>query len=540
METLGNLLSGFSVAISPANLLFVVIGVSLGMIIGSFPGLSAATAIALLLPVTFSLDPVSAIIMLAGIYYGSQYGNSVTAVLVNTPGDSAAVVTAVEGHEMAKRGRAGKALMTAALGSFVAGTIAVILFSYLAPQLAAVALSFGPPEYFAIVVFALATLPAFAGRSKAKMMISASLGILVALVGMDDLTGKARLTFDQPELLNGVQLVPALIGLFGIGEAIYASGHLTTNKPSSGRFSLRDLAPSAAEWLRVRWPIARGTFLGFVVGILPGAGATIASFLSYAAERARSKHRHEFGKGAIEGVAGPESSNNAAAVAAMIPLLTLGIPGSASTAVLAGGFVLWGLNPGPLLFQQEPDFVWGLIASMYVGNVLLVIMATLLVPLFARILRVKYTILLPIIVVFCAVGAFSTNGSLLDVWIMLGFGVVGYIMRRADVPIAPLVLGMVLGPMLDTSLREALTISQGDIAIFTTSPIAVGFFVATALVVILPPLANAIRKQHRPAQGEPPGEGDHAEERGGRAPVSPPELVRPSPGSDRNDKESGD
>ncbi|MGV0745211.1 tripartite tricarboxylate transporter permease [Mycolicibacterium sp. XJ870] len=492
---LDNLLLGFSVALTMQNILYVLAGVIVGMLFGAFPGLGAPTAIALLLPLTFSVDPASAIIMLAGIYYGTMYGSTITSVLINVPGESASVVTSWDGHAMARKGRAGQALTIAAVGSFVAGTIAIVLFMFLAPALAEFALDFGPAEYFALVAFALATIPILAGGARGKVLVSVLLGLLFATIGIDDFTGESRFTFGSAEFLDGFSFIPAVIGLFGIADVLYMARHPHTVTPASQQMlSLRAMWPSRSDWARVRMPIVRGSFLGFGVGVLPGAGATVASFLSYGLEKAVSKRPEEFGKGAPEGVAGPESANNSAAISAFIPTLTLGVPGSGTTAVLLGGFLIWGLTPGPQLFQDAPDFAWGLVASMYVGNAMLLILSILLLPIFAQALRTPASILGPMIVVFCTVGAVTVSGSMFDVWTMFFFGALGYLLRCLNVPTAPLVMALVLGPILESSLRQALSLSQGSLDIFVKSPIAVALGIATVLLFSLPLLRRRLSR----------------------------------------------
>lgn len=492
---LENLALGFGIALSLQNILYVLVGVSVGMVFGAFPGLGAPTAIALLLPLTFSVEPTSAIIMLAGIYYGTMYGSTITSVLINVPGESASVVTTWDGHPMARKGRAGPALTIAAVGSFVAGTFAILLFGIVAPPLGAFALRFGPPEYFALVLFALATIPLLAGGgSRGKVLVSVLIGLMCASMGVDDFTGEARFTFGLPDLLDGINFVPAVIGLFGIADVLYMARYpdQAGQKPT-GKFSMRSIWPSRTEWRRSRLPVARGSILGFIVGVLPGAGATVASFLSYGLEKGVSKHPEEFGKGAPEGVAGPESANNSASISAFVPTLTLGVPGSGTTAVLLGGFLIWGLTPGPQLFEEEPEFAWGLIASMYTGNAMLLVLSILLLPLFTQLLRTPPTIMAPMIVVFCATGAVTVNGSMFDVWTMFFFGALGYLLRCLDVPTAPLVMALVLGPILESSLRQALSLSQGDAGIFVESPISIALLAATALLFIWPVVSRTLR-----------------------------------------------
>ena len=405
MDFLANLTLGFSVALTPFNLLMATCGVIVGIVIGALPGVGPASGVALLLPLTFGMNPTSGIIMLAALYAGTMYGGTITAVLINTPGEAASVVTCIDGHQMALQGRAGPALGIAAIGSFIAGTFGVVLLMLVSPALAKWSLSFGPPETFALMLLGLTTVTLLTGDNAIKAYISMVFGLMLATVGFDIISGDARFAFGIPEMMDGIDFLPVAIGLFGLGEVLVGAEAAKGGTVVAGRFALRDVLPSARDWARSRWAIARGTVLGFFVGVLPGAGPTIATFLSYAVEKRVTKHPQEFGKGAIEGVAGPESANNAAATGAMVPMLTLGIPGSATTAIMLGGLMMWGLRPGPLLFEKNPDFVWGLIATQYIANVMLLILSTAFIPLFVRALRVPYGILMPIIILFCITGA---------------------------------------------------------------------------------------------------------------------------------------
>ena len=496
MDTFSNLLMGFSVALTPVNLLFCLIGVVVGTIIGALPGIGPSAGVAILLPITFGMSPVTAIIMLCGIYYGAMYGGTITSVLINVPGESSSVMTAVDGYQMARKGRAGAALGIAAIGSFLAGTGSVVVFTFLAPLIARFALSFGPPEYFALMVLGLATLSGLTGRSVFKSLAAAAFGLLLSFVGMDIVTGVARFTFGKPDLLSGIDFLPVAVGLFGVGEVLASSEQPVELEITRADLSLRKVFPTVADWVRCRWSILRGGIIGFLIGALPGAGATMASFISYAVEKKSSRHPEEFGKGAIEGVAGPESANNAASVGALVPLLTLGVPGSATTAVMMGALMMYGLHPGPLLFEKNPDFVWGLVASMYIGNVLLVILNVAFVPAFVNVLRIPPTILQPLIVVFCMVGAYTLDNNLFDVWLVLLFGVLGYFMKKLDYPPAPLVLALVLGNLLETSLRQSLIISGGSMGIFVTRPIS-ALLLLIAAVVILAPVVRFLRGARR-------------------------------------------
>jgi putative tricarboxylic transport membrane protein len=497
LDFLSNLAMGFSVALTPFNLFMAVCGVMVGMLIGALPGVGPPSGVAMLLPLTFGMDPTSGIIMLAALYAGTMYGGTITAVLINTPGESASVVTCLDGYQMALKGRAGAALGIAAFGSFIAGTIGVVLLMLVSPLLARWSLSFGPPETFALMLLGLTTVTLLTGENALKGYISMVLGLMLAMVGFDIVSGDARYGLGIPEMMDGVDFLPVAIGLFGLGE-VFADAEQTSKAPvAKGRYGLRDVMPTAQDWVRSRWAIARGTLLGFLVGVLPGAGPTVASFLAYTVEKKVSRHPEEFGRGAIEGVAGPESANNAAATAAMVPMLTLGIPGSATTAIMLGGLMMWGLRPGPLLFEKNPQFVWGLIASQYIANVMLLILSTAFIPLFVRALRVPYGILMPLIVIFCVTGAYSLKNSVWDVGQMLVFGVVGYLMKKLGYSPAALVLALVLGPMAERALRQSLIISDSGMGIFFTRPISAVLMVLAITAVALPAfkgLRAALRK----------------------------------------------
>jgi len=494
-ETLSNLLYGFTVAITPMNLLYCLIGVLSGTVIGALPGLGPSAGLAVLLPITFGSDPVSGIIMLAGIYYGAMYGGSITSILINTPGDSAAVMTTLDGYPLTQKGRAGAAMGMAAFSSFIGGTISVVAFTFLAPALASAALSFGPPEYFALMVLGLTTLAGMTGDNPIKGFISAVIGLFLAIVGLDLVTGKPRFTFGMMELFSGIDFIPVAMGVFGIAEIIIASEE-KINMEGLKNTDLRwkKLFPTAADWARSKWVILRGTVLGFFIGMLPGAGATIASFISYGTAKKASKHPEEFGQGAIEGVAAPESANNAASVGAFVPLLTLGVPGSASTAILMGALMMFGLRPGPMLFESNPDFIWGLIGSMYVGNVMLILMVLLFVPLFVRALLVPKASLNAVVLAFILVGAYSLNNSMFDVYLTIGFGFLGYFMKKLKYPGAPMVLALVLGQLLETSLRQSLILSEGSFSIFFARPISTILMVIAFGAIFIPVIKNIISK----------------------------------------------
>jgi putative tricarboxylic transport membrane protein len=492
MEVINGLLAGFAVALVPLNLLACFLGVLTGTLIGVLPGIGPVTAMALLLPVTLSAPPETGIIMMAGIYYGSMYGGSTTSILVNIPGEAASVVTCIDGHEMAKQGRAGPALGIAALGSFFAGTIAIIALMLVAPLLARWALKFGPAEYFSLMVLGLTLLSFLTQGSMAKALLMACVGLILGLVGTDAITAEERLTFGRLELLDGVSIVPVVMGLFGVGEILSNLERRIRPEIVSGRIG--SLWPTRDDWRRSTGPILRGTGLGFLLGTLPGGGAVISSFASYAMEKRLSKTPERFGKGAIEGVAGPEASNNAAAGGAFIPLLTLGIPPNVIMALLLGAFIIHGLQPGPLLMVQSPNVFWGIVASMYIGNVMLLVLNMPLIGMWVQVLRVPYPLLFPLILLFCVIGVFASSAAVFDVFVMVMFGAIGYLMRKFGYEPAPLVLAFVLGPMLENNLRKALILSHGDFWTFVERPIS-GTCLAIALVMLIIPLMPALRKK---------------------------------------------
>ena len=491
MDLLHNLALGFSIALTPFNVLMAMVGVTMGTLIGALPGVGPASGVALLLPLTFGMSPTSGIIMLSALYAGSMYGGTITSVLINTPGESASVVTCLDGHQMALRGRAGPALGMAAIGSFLAGSVGVVLLMGMAPLLARWALSFGPPETFALMLLGLTTVTGLTGDHAVKGYISMVLGLMLSMIGIDIVSGDARYTAGLPDMLDGVDFLPVAIGLFGMGEVLVGAEQATRAEILHGRYGLRDVLPSAADWVRSRLAIVRGTIIGFLVGVLPGAGPTIASFLAYTVEKKLSRHPEEFGQGAIEGVAAPESANNAGSAGALVPMLTLGIPGSATTAVMMGGLMMWGLRPGPLLFEKNPDFVWGLIASLYLANVMLLVLNVAFIPVFVRALRVPYGILMPLIIVFCVTGAYSLNNRVWDVGQMLVFGLLGYAMKKLDYSPAALTLALVLGPLAERALRQSLIISDVGILILLQRPIA-ATLTALALAAVAVPVARAV------------------------------------------------
>ncbi|MCA3262388.1 MAG: tripartite tricarboxylate transporter permease [Telmatospirillum sp.] len=481
MSVVYDLAAGFAGAMTPWNLLMCFAGVFAGQIVGALPGIGPSSAIALLLPLTFGADPTSAIILFAGIYYGAQYGGTLTSVLISVPGEPSSVMTSIDGYQMALQGRAGAALGIAAIGSFIAGTLSTIGLMLLAPPMAKAALAFGPPEYFALVVLGLTALAAVGG-SVLKGLTTGMFGLLISTIGIDQQTGVARFAFDQIWLLDGVGFIVLSVALFGVGEVLSSAG-MATPRPIT---TVKNLLPSRAEWKQSRMPILRGSVIGFFVGVLPATGATIASFLAYIVEKKVAKDPSRFGKGAIEGVAGPESSNNAAAAGAMVPMLALGVPGSGTTAIILGALIMFGVRPGPELFEKNATLVWTVIASMYIGNVILLIMNLPLAGLFAQLLRVPYSWLYPPILALCVAGVYSQANSIEDVWMLIGFGALGWAMMRYDWPAAPMILGLVLGTIFENALRQSMTLSHGSAAIFFTRPISAVLLACAAAAVLAP------------------------------------------------------
>lgn len=486
METLQYWIQGFSVATLPINLLFAFIGCVLGTLIGVLPGLGPAAGTAILIPITFSMEPISAIIMLAAIYYGAMYGGTITSVLVNVPGEAASVITCFDGYQMAKQGRAGPALGIAAIGSFIGGSFATFALMVVALPLASFALRFGPPEVFALLVVGLSLVTGLAGRSLLAALVMTFFGLLLAMIGMDPVRGAPRFTFGIQDLYDGVGFIPVVMGLFGVGEILLSMEHPVLEIIKT---KLTDLWPSRKEWKVSVGAIGRGTIIGFFLGLIPGIGAIIPTFMAYVLEKKVSKHPEKFGTGVIEGVASPETANNAYANAAMVPLLTLGIPGSPTLAVLMGAFIIHGLTPGPFLFKERPDVVWGLIASLYLGNVILLILNLPLVGLWAKLLEIRYQYLYPGILLFCILGSYSLNQSVFDVLLMVLFGVLGYVFRKLDWPLAPTILALILGPMMERSLRTSLEMSGGDLWIFFQRPISAVLLILGAIIL----LTSAIR-----------------------------------------------
>ncbi|MGE4353468.1 MAG: tripartite tricarboxylate transporter permease [Oscillospiraceae bacterium] len=496
MELLHNLATGFSVCSNPIVLLYCFIGVVSGVIIGALPGLGPSTGIAILLPLTYGMEPVAGIVMLAGIYYGAMYGGSITAILINTPGDSAAVMTTLDGHPMAVKGRPAQALGMAAYASIIGGTVSVVIFMILAPIIAEFALAFSPAEYFALMVLGLTSIAGMTGDCPFKGFVSAGLGLFVSTIGLDAIMGMPRFVFGVTHLYGGIDFIPVAMGLFGIAEIIYASAQKDTAKITITRNELRfrNMFPTREEWKLSLPHIARGTILGFFVGVLPGAGATIASFLSYDLARKTSKRGHLFGTGVIEGVAAPESANNAASMGAMVPMLTLGVPGSGSTAIMMGALMMFGMTPGPYLFDKEPDFAWGLVASMYIGNIILLLLVICALPLFVTVLKVRPGILNGVVLGFIIMGSYALGNSMFDVGITLFFGAVGFVFKKLKIPAAPMVLAIVLGYITETNLRQAMIMARGNFFAVISRPITATILIIAILMAFGTPLKKLISK----------------------------------------------
>jgi len=492
MESLAALFHGFSVALQPASLLWAFVGVVLGTIVGILPGIGPALTVALLLPVTFRLEPVHAFIIFAGIYYGAMYGGSTTSILMNTPGESASMITSLDGYQMARRGRASAALATAAIGSFVAGTLGTLGLTFVAPVLVEFALAFGPTEYFAVIMLGFTTISAVLGETPIRGLISLFFGLALGLIGIDLQTGQARYTLGMPQLLDGIDVVVVVVGLFAVGETLYVAATQHEEGAITKVSGWTWMSP--ADWSRSWKPWLRGALIGFPIGALPVGGAEIPTFLSYWLEKRLSRHPEEFGKGAIEGVAGPEAANNASAAGVLVPLLTLGLPTSATAAIMLAAFQEYNLQPGPLLFASNPELVWGLIASLYIGNFLLLVLNLPLAPLWARLLEIPQPLLYGGILVFATLGTYSLNSSVFDVGLMYGIGLVGFFMRRLNIPVAPAIIGIILGPMAEQQFRRALAISQGNPAVFLTSPISATLIALSILILIVPPILQRVRK----------------------------------------------
>jgi len=495
LDALNGLFYGLSVACEFHNLLLILAGCLLGTLVGVLPGLGPVGAISILLPLTFQLPPAGAIIMLAGIYNGAMYGGSTTSILINVPGEAASVVTCLDGYAMARRGQAGAALGIAVFGSFIAGTVGLIGLQLVAGPLSTLALKFGPPEYFAVILMGFTFIVYLAERSMIKAVLMAAIGMTLSLIGLDPITAQQRMTFGNIHLFEGLSVVPLAIGLFGLAEVF-----INLEKTASVKIlnvKVRNMFPRKSQWLQARWAILRGTVIGFFMGILPGGGPVLSTFIAYGVEKRVSKHPEQFGKGAIEGVAAPESANNAAASTSFIPLMTLGIPPNVVLAVLFGAFLIHGVTPGPMMMTQHPEIFWGVIASMYLGNVILLILNLPLIPLWVQVLRIPDKILYPLIILFCLIGAYSINNSVFDIGVMLCFGVAGYLLKKFDYEAAPLILGFVLGPMFEVNLRRSLLMSQGSFGIFVERPIALVALIVCLILIVLPQVKAIREMRHK-------------------------------------------
>lgn len=499
MELLGYLGEGFATSLMPINILIVMIGVTAGLFIGAMPGLGSVNGVAIVLPITFIVPPSSAIILLCAIYYGAMYGGAISSILLGIPGASTAVATTFDGRPMAQQGKAGLALIAAAAASFVGGTISVVLFTLFAVPLADVALAFGPAEEFALVLLAFTTFVGLGGDDVLKTIIMICLGLVLSAVGLDLISGDPRLIFfDQPGFYSGISFLVLAIGIYGVGEILYTiETQKSAPQVTPAKITFRELWYGLKEINKLWKTMIFGSFLGFFVGMLPAAGATPAALMSYGIAKLLSKKPETFGKGAIEGVAAPETANNAASTGSLLPMLTLGIPGSPTTALLLGGMVMWGLVPGPMLFIEQPDFVWGLISSLYTANLFAVLVNLALIPLFVWALRMPFTVLCSLVFVLCLVGGFAPSQKLHDVWLIVGFGVAGYVLRKADYPMAPLVLALVLGPLMERSFRQTLIAEQGNMMAFVERPISGTFMVIAALFFVLPMLKHVKRLLRR-------------------------------------------
>lgn len=493
MDPLQGMLYGLGIALQPENLVAAFLGVLIGTAVGVLPGLGVTAGTALILPATFSFPPVTGLIAMAGVFYGGMYGGSTTSILMNIPGEVAAIVTCIDGYEMTKKGRAGAALAIVAVGSFIAGTLAVLGVALFAPTLASMALSFGPPEFFALVVVALLALAGISSQSLPRAFFGTTLGLLFATVGMEMVTGVTRFDFGSLDLARGLNIVPVCVGLFGISEVFFLVEKMSTSsRPLAVK--LRELFPTREEWRRSVVPYLRGTGIGFLVGLLPGPVGPLSTFASYRVEKSVSRHPAEFGHGAVEGVAGPEAANNAAACAANVPLLSLGIPFAPIMALLVAAMLIQGVQPGPLLITQHPEIFWGFVSSMYIGNVMSLVLNLPMVGIWVSLLRVPLYALIPCILLYSMIGAYSVDNAFMDFWVLLGFGVLGYIMRKLDFDCAGLILALVLGPRIEKHLRESLFMSRGDVTIFFGSPIAITLWGFGLLIVAGPPLLKLIRR----------------------------------------------
>lgn len=492
MDIFYQLMHGFSVATQPVNLFYAFLGCLIGTLVGVLPGLGPTAAMSLLLPATLHVQPVTAIVMLAGIYYGAMYGGSTTSILVNIPGEAASVMTCMDGYQMARQGKAGRALGIAAFGSFIAGTLGLIGLTIMAPPLATFALKFGPPEYFSLMCMGLVALSFLTSTSMVRSIMMALFGVILGTVGTDSVSGSARFTFGMTEMLDGIGLVPMIMGLFGMSEIFQnleqdIERDVMTNK-------VHGLLPTAADWIASRWAILRGSLIGFFLGILPGGGAVLSSFVAYAVEKRFSRYPERFGTGVIEGVAAPEAANNSAAQAAFIPLLTLGLPANVVMALLLGALILHGVTPGPLLMTQSPDIFWGVIASMYIGNVMLLVLNLPLIGLWVQLLKIPYHYLFPAIVIFCILGSYSVAYSMTDVMFMFGFGIIGYLLKKMKFETPPLVLAFVLAPLIEYYFKSSLMFSHGEFSVFFTRPISL-FFLVLTISLLLWSFVSALRRK---------------------------------------------
>jgi putative tricarboxylic transport membrane protein len=484
---------GFVTVLQPENILFVMFGGFLGTIVGMLPGLGPATAIAVLIPVTFGMDPTSALIFMATIYYGAMYGGSLSSILINTPGDGSAVAATFDGYQMAKQGRAGPAIAITAIGSLIGGAVAVIGFMVLAKPLASFALQFGPAEYFLLMLFTLSAVVALSTGNLVKGFISMGFGLMLSTIGIDLQTGVYRFTFDNVFLSDGIDFLVIIIGVYAIGEVLY--NYLTIDKPAGKKTKYGRVWITKDDWKRSKWPIFRSSPLGFLVGILPGAGGSIASMMAYSTEKQLSKKPERFGKGAIEGLAAPETANNSAAVGAFVPLLTMGIPGSGTTAIMLGALIMLGINPGPLLFESDPNMVWSLVDALFLGNIFLFLINIYMVRVFVKVLDIPSKILYPIILVLAFIGAYTMNYAIIDFYILIIFGVIGLFMKLYDFPIAPLVLALIVGSQMEQNFRKSIVASDGSLDIFVGSPIAIVLLILTILSLIYPLIMNVRRKK---------------------------------------------
>jgi len=494
MEIFAHLAMAFRISVEPLNLIFCFLGVLFGTLVGVLPGLGPTAAISLLLPVTFTLTPMQSIIMLAGIYYGAQYGGSTTSILVNIPGEATSVVTCIDGYQMAQKGRAGAALGISAFGSFIGGTFAIFMLILLAPPLASVALKFGPAESAAIIFFGLTMVTYLSSGSMIKSLMMAVVGLLLGCIGTDLITGMQRFTLGMIDLEDGIGLIPVVMGLFGISEVLWNIED-QTRKEDILKSDIKGLLPNRKDWKDSSGPIARGSVIGFFLGLLPGGGALIASLLSYAMEKKIARNPEGFGKGDIRGVAGPETANNAGAGGAFIPLLSLGIPCNVVMAILMGAFMIHKVTPGPLLLKEHPQLFWGIIGSMYIGNIMLLLLNLPLIGLWVKILKVRYAILFPMIFLFCLIGSYSLNNSSFDIFVMILFGVMGYLMKKFQYDAAPLVMAFVLGPMLEENVRQALLISKGSAFIFLERPISSVFVITSLIFLIIPQVLRFLKRR---------------------------------------------